>query len=94
MKSALAPAIACAEPLFVNSDKRRLRFGVTRTLSECLCTHGLSHELIEVDEKLLNGIEVRAIEGGKMGSDPSLDRLPWRLAFRDLRESYEARKRE
>jgi AraC-like DNA-binding protein len=25
------------EPLFVNSDKRRLRFGVTPTLPECLC---------------------------------------------------------
>jgi hypothetical protein len=38
-----------------------MRFGVTRTLPECLCTLGFSHELIEVDEKLLDGIEVRAI---------------------------------
>ena len=59
----MAPAIACAEPLFVNSDKRRMRFGVTRTLPECLCTLGFSHELIEVDEELLDGIEVRAVNG-------------------------------
>ena len=57
----MALEIACAEPLFVNLDKRRLRFGVTRTLSECFCTLGFSHELIEVDEELLDGIEVRTI---------------------------------
>jgi hypothetical protein len=34
---------------------------MTRTLSECLCTLGFSRELIEVDEKLLDGIEVRAV---------------------------------
>ena len=34
---------------------------MTYTLSECLCTLGFSHELIEVDEELLDGIEVRTI---------------------------------
>ena len=43
-----------------------MRFGITRTLSECLCTLGFSHELIEADEKLLDRIEVGAIRRQKV----------------------------